>query len=145
MHLGKTASSFPAQRKKYPLFESACRTICRFAGNPFVWSPRSAPHLPAQISPAYRYLILKLEILRKTFWTYQIPQHSQFSNSSCSVSNNLSSGTFLTISPCLISKPSPSPPAIPISASFASPGPLTAQPMTATLISSGNSAAIVST
>ena len=34
-------------------------------------------------------------------------------------------------------RPSPSPPAIPISASFASPGPFTAQPITATLILSG--------
>jgi hypothetical protein len=44
------------------------------------------------------------------------------------------SGTFRTISPCLNNKPSPRAPAIPMSASLASPGPLTAQPNTATLI-----------
>ena len=42
-----------------------------------------------------------------------------------------SSGNFFTISPFLIRRPSPFPPAIPISASFASPGPLTTQPITA--------------
>ena len=46
-----------------------------------------------------------------------------------------SSGTFFMISPCLIRSPTPTPPAIPISASFASPGPFTTQPITATLIS----------
>lgn len=43
--------------------------------------------------------------------------------------------TFLIISPFLISSPSLTPPAIPISACLASPGPLTAHPIIATVIS----------
>ena len=52
-------------------------------------------------------------------------------------SRSSSSGILRTISPCLMRRPSPSPPAMPISASLASPGPFTAQPMTATLILRG--------
>ena len=49
-------------------------------------------------------------------------------------------------SPFLIRSPSPLPPAIPTSASLASPGPFTTQPITATLrFRSSKSAAIVST
>ena len=69
----------------------------------------------------------------------------QFNNSCLKVSRSSSSFTFLTISPFLIKSPSPIPPAIPISASFASPGPFTTHPITATLISSGMSATISST
>ncbi len=45
----------------------------------------------------------------------------------------------------LIRRPTPTPPAIPISASFHSPGPFTTQPITATLMSRGISCTIVST
>ena len=61
----------------------------------------------------------------------------QWSSSSFSTASSCSSGTFRIIWPFLINSPSPIPPAIPISASLASPGPFTAQPITATLISSG--------
>ena len=58
----------------------------------------------------------------------------------------LNQGILRMICPFLISRPSPMPPAIPRSASFASPGPFTTQPMTATLISRfGNCAASAST
>ena len=60
--------------------------------------------------------------------------YSQLSSSSLSTSRSLSSSTFFTISPCFMSTPQPSPPAIPISASLASPGPLTTQPITAIFI-----------
>ena len=62
-------------------------------------------------------------------------QSFQLSNSSFSTANSLSSSNFLIISPCFIRTPQPSPPAIPISASLASPGPFTTQPITAILIS----------
>ncbi len=58
-----------------------------------------------------------------------------FRSSSRRTERSSSSGTFLRISPFLISRPSPIPPAIPISASLASPGPLTTQPITATFTS----------
>ena len=48
------------------------------------------------------------------------------------LSSTSDSGTFLIIFPFLNIRAHPSPPAMPISASLASPGPLTAQPMTAT-------------
>ena len=56
------------------------------------------------------------------------------SNSSNKASTNLSSGTLFITSPLRKTNPSPFPPAIPISASRASPGPFTTQPITATLI-----------
>ncbi len=61
----------------------------------------------------------------------------QWSSSCFSVEINSASGIFFTTSPFFIRRPSPIPPAIPKSASFASPGPFTTQPITATLISSG--------
>ena len=54
-------------------------------------------------------------------------------NSSSSASIIRSSGSFFTISPCRNSTAQPSPPAMPKSASRASPGPLTAHPIRATL------------
>ena len=55
------------------------------------------------------------------------------------------SGTFLNTSPCFMIRPSPIPPATPRSASFASPGPFTTQPMTATFMSRSYPETIVST
>ena len=62
------------------------------------------------------------------------PCYFQLTSSSRRVDNSSSSGTFRTIFPFLMRRPSPTPPAMPMSASLASPGPLTTQPMTATLI-----------
>ena len=59
------------------------------------------------------------------------------SSSAFSSDRSSFSGTFLITSPPRIRSPDPFPPAIPISASRASPGPLTTHPMTATLIFSG--------
>ena len=69
----------------------------------------------------------------------------QLSSSYLSVSRSSSSGTFLIISPCLISTPQPSPPAIPRSASYASPGPLTTHPITASFKSRSYPESIFST
>ena len=55
-------------------------------------------------------------------------------NSSSKAVNNSDSGTFFMISPFLKINPSPMPPAMPMSAALASPGPLTAQPITAIVI-----------
>src|SRR6185369_9270834 len=56
-----------------------------------------------------------------------------FNTSSTSASARSASGTLRTISPWLNNSPSPLPPAILKSASRASPGPFTTQPMTATV------------
>src|SRR5699024_5437808 len=97
------------------------------------------------------YILLCLQC-REYMKKYLIALHllqsylSQFRSSCLSVSSSSSSFTFFTISPFLMSSPSPIPPAMPMSASFASPGPFTTQPMTATLIlSRGMSCTIFST
>ena len=73
---------------------------------------------------------------------YQIQSIRKWLNSLCnsicsisaaSSSTTLSSGILRMISPFLKRMAQPSPPAMPISASRASPGPLTAQPITATV------------
>ena len=73
-------------------------------------------------------------------WTYAVGlyQLCSFSNariSSFSRATICSCGSFSIISPFLMSKPSLRPPAIAISACFASPGPFTAQPIIATFTS----------
>ena len=59
-----------------------------------------------------------------------------FSISAISASTSCSCGTFRMICPLRNTRPSPFPPAIPTSAAAASPGPFTAQPITATVIGS---------
>ena len=59
----------------------------------------------------------------------------QWSSSYFNAPKSSLSGTFLNTSPCFMIRPSPIPPATPRSASFASPGPFTTQPMTATFMS----------
>ena len=72
----------------------------------------------------------------KNLYIISLPSYAcQLSSSSFSTDNSLSSSNFLIISPCFIRTPQPSPPAIPRSASLASPGPLTTQPITASFMS----------
>ena len=76
---------------------------------------------------------------------FSVSQSFQCSSSSRSTFSRSFSGTLRMISPFLIKRPSPTPPAIPISASFASPGPFTTHPITATFRFNGISATISST
>src|SRR5699024_7515074 len=118
----------------------------KFSEGPFFYSEKpSAPAPPAAVPPV-RSPPVHREILPEILCSYILLLYfSQCSSSSRSACSSSPSGTFLTISPFLISRPSPLPPAIPISASFASPGPLTTHPITATVRSSGNSCTMVST
>ena len=126
--LGKKLKRFEEKEKHFLFCKEGCSLCCEIGNYPF-----------SQLE--FEYLVegslsLPKEVIdvidKKIFELKEQREKSQ-------------EKVFLHECPFLINKPSFIPPAIPISASFASPGPFTTHPITATLISKSNPATRVST